>query len=182
MVKRKCPINGIKFHFATWYPLLTLLSAIQRNMCKCSALQNNCARGMTATVIFVKKMSIVVAPIVSSAFVTSPTKRGCSGWAFIPCSCNDFGLTWLPHSRYSWIYLMWIRTFFLPPARRGLRGHPYKALQGKSHRRRRGSAFWVRVEKYWNKLPTSVVTAHSVNIFKKRLDISLSPSPPQTER
>ncbi len=27
--------------------------------------------------------------------------------------------------------------FFLPPARSGLRGHPYKALQGTSHRRRR---------------------------------------------
>ncbi len=29
--------------------------------------------------------------------------------------------------------------FFLPPARRGLRGHPYKVLQDASHRRRRGS-------------------------------------------
>ncbi len=59
--------------------------------------------------------------------------------------------------------------FFLPPVRRGLRGHPFKVLQGASHRRRRGSAFSVRVVKYWNKLPASVVTA-PVNVFKKRLE------------
>ncbi len=37
--------------------------------------------------------------------------------------------------------------FFLPPARRGLGGHPYKVLQGASRRRRRGSAFSVRAVK-----------------------------------
>ncbi len=57
--------------------------------------------------------------------------------------------------------------FFLPPARRGLRGHPFKVLQGANHRRRRGSARSVRVVKYWDKLPSSVVTASSV---KKRLE------------
>ncbi len=46
--------------------------------------------------------------------------------------------------------------FFFPPARRGLRGHPYKVLQGASHHRRRGSAFSVRVVKYWNKLLLSI--------------------------
>ncbi len=60
--------------------------------------------------------------------------------------------------------------FFLPPARRGLRGHPYKVLQGASHRRRRGSAFSVGVVKYWNKLPASVITAPSVSVFTKRLE------------
>ncbi len=54
--------------------------------------------------------------------------------------------------------------FFLPLVRSGLRGHPYKVLQGASHRRRRGSAFSVRVVKYWNNLPVSVC------LFKKRLD------------
>ncbi len=57
--------------------------------------------------------------------------------------------------------------FFLPPARRGHREHPYKVLQGVSHRRRRGS---VRVVKYWNKPRASVVTAPSLNIFKKKLE------------
>ncbi len=60
--------------------------------------------------------------------------------------------------------------FFLPPAGRGLRGHPFKVLQGASHRRRRGSAFSVRVAKYWNKLPVSIVKNSSVNVFKKRLE------------
>ncbi len=31
-------------------------------------------------------------------------------------------------------------------------------------------SFSVRVVKYWNKLPASIVTAPSVNIFKKRLE------------
>ncbi len=61
-------------------------------------------------------------------------------------------------------------SIFLPPARRGLRGHPYKALQGVGHRRSTGCAFSVRVVKYWNQLPSSVVTAPSVNVFKKRLE------------
>ncbi len=37
-------------------------------------------------------------------------------------------------------------------------------------RRRRGSASSVRVVKYWNKLPASVVTASFVDIFKNRLE------------
>ncbi len=60
--------------------------------------------------------------------------------------------------------------FFLPPARHGLREHPFEVLQGTIHRRRRGSAFLVRVVKYLNKLPASIVTAPSVNVFKKRLE------------
>ncbi len=42
-----------------------------------------------------------------------------------------------------------IQTFFLPPTQR------------------EGSSFLVRVVKYWNNLPASVVTAPSVKIFKK---------------
>ncbi len=57
-----------------------------------------------------------------------------------------------------------------PPAQRGLRGHPYKVLHGESHRRRRRSAFSVRVVKYWNKLPASAITASSVNVFKEWLE------------
>ncbi len=44
-----------------------------------------------------------------------------------------------------------------------------KVLQGASHRWRWESAFSVRVVKYWNKLPASVVTAPYDNVFKKRL-------------
>ncbi len=58
--------------------------------------------------------------------------------------------------------------FFLPPTRRCLRGHLYKVLQGTSQSRRRGSDFSVRVVKYWNKLPVSIVTVPSVH--KKRLE------------
>ncbi len=56
--------------------------------------------------------------------------------------------------------------FFLLPARSGLRGHPFKGLQSASRLRRRGSAFSVRIVKYWNKLPASVVTAP---FFKRSL-------------
>ncbi len=45
----------------------------------------------------------------------------------------------------------------------------YKAL----HCRKRRSAFSVRIVKYWNRLPASVVTAPSENIYKKRLEKSL---------
>ncbi len=38
--------------------------------------------------------------------------------------------------------------FFLSPAQRGLKRHPYTVLQGASHRQRRGSAFSVKVLKY----------------------------------
>ncbi len=60
--------------------------------------------------------------------------------------------------------------FFLPPSRRGLRGHPYKELQGTSHHLNGGLAYSVRVVKYCNQLPASVVTAPSANIFKKKLE------------
>ncbi len=42
--------------------------------------------------------------------------------------------------------------FFLPHTRRSLRGHLYKVLKGESHPWRGGSAFSVRVVKYWNRL------------------------------
>ncbi len=44
-----------------------------------------------------------------------------------------------------------------------IRGHSDEVFQGTSHHRR-------RVVNNWNKLPASVVTAPSVNIFKKRLE------------
>ncbi len=53
-------------------------------------------------------------------------------------------------------------------ARRFLRGHPYNVLQGETHRRLRRLAFSVRVVKYWNKLPASVLTVPFV--LKRRLE------------
>ncbi len=58
----------------------------------------------------------------------------------------------------------WSELVFLTPARRGLRGHPYQVLQGA-----RALGVSVRIVKYWNKLPASVVTTPPVNVFKKRL-------------
>ncbi len=88
-------------------------------------------------------------------------------------------MTWLPPSRCS--RAIWI----LIQTRRGLSGHTFKVLQGARHRRGRGSAFSVRVAKYWNKLPSSVVTAASADFFQETvgesLDRSLFPSPPVTE-
>ncbi len=75
--------------------------------------------------------------------------------------------------------------FFLPPARSGLRGHPYRVLQGASHCRRRGSACSVRGVKYCNKLPASVVTAPLSQYFQETIGESsercLSPSPLLTD-
>ncbi len=56
---------------------------------------------------------------------------------------------------------------FLSPTNGGLRGHPYKVLQGKTNRRKRGLAFSVRGAKYWNKLPAFVFPPPSVNILKE---------------
>ncbi len=50
------------------------------------------------------------------------------------------------------------------------RGHAYKTLQGTSLRRRKGSPFSVRVVKYWNNPPASIVTVLFVTILKKRLE------------
>ncbi len=90
---------------------------------------------------------------------------------------SSYGATIFPGAPHSTLPFQ-IHSFTWPD---DIRRHPYKVLQGASHSWRRGSAFSVRDVKYWNKLPVSVVTAPSVNILKKRLDGSLSPSPPLTE-
>ncbi len=60
--------------------------------------------------------------------------------------------------------------FLIPPVRPGLRGHPFKVLQGPSRRLRRKSSFSIRGIIYWTRLPTPIVTAPSVNSFKRQLD------------
>ncbi len=86
---------------------------------------------------------------------------------------SDYGLQDIHGSLGCWSELV-----FLYPIRRGLRGNPYKVLQGTSHRRRRGVAFSAWVVKYWNRLPASVVTTPSVNVFKTSFNRGLSSSPP----
>ncbi len=99
----------------------------------------------------------------------------------LPIQCHFWLKTHLPnslphppHSLHPLTLTISIYTdpssFFLPPTPRGLRGQPYEKHQGTSHRRRSGSAFSVRVGKYWNKLPTSGVMVPPVNIFKNRLE------------
>ncbi len=81
---------------------------------------------------------------------------------------------------------MLIRAYlFLPPTLTSLGGHPFKVLQSVSHRRRRGSAFSVRVVQYWSKPLVSVLTYPSVNIFKTSLEnvsteVFTLPPPPIT--
>ncbi len=60
--------------------------------------------------------------------------------------------------------------FFIPPVRPGLRGHLFKVLQAPSRSLRRKSSYSIRVVKYWNRLPAPIVTAPSVNSFKRQLD------------
>ncbi len=68
---------------------------------------------------------------------------------------------WRTHSRIQNVF----RRIGSRPQRPGLRGHPFKVLQGPSRRLRRKSSFSTRVVKYWNRLPTP-----SVNSFKRHLD------------
>ncbi len=52
-------------------------------------------------------------------------KRDCSGWTFIPYSGGSYGVTFLPHSRYSRVSWMLIRTcFFSLPLVMALEGPP----------------------------------------------------------
>ncbi len=61
------------------------------------------------------------------AFVIFSAKRNCGGWAFIPCCVDDFGPTWLPHSRYPWVFWTWTKTcFFSHPLDKALEDTPTK--------------------------------------------------------
>ncbi len=53
--------------------------------------------------------------------------------------------------------------FFLRPPQAGLRGHTYQLLQGPSRLRCRNGAFSVRVLKYSNRLPETLVLSPSVS-------------------
>ncbi len=78
-----------------------------------------------------------------------------------------------PHSRIQnvfWRIRPGPQPLFIPTLQPGLSGNPFKALQGPSRRLRRKSSFSIRVVKYWNWLPTPIVTATSVISFKRQLE------------
>ncbi len=82
-----------------------------------------------------------------------------SGWVSIPWSDDDFGLTWLPHSRYSRVFWMWMPTcFFSLPLD--------AALEVRAAARGEGQPF-----RWGNKLPASLIIAPYINIFMSRSPI-----------
>jgi len=52
----------------------------------------------------------------------------------------------------------------------GRRGHDYKLMKRRWHSQLRANFFSFRVVNLWNRLPSDVVSAPSVNAFKSRLD------------
>ncbi len=86
--------------------------------------------------------------------------------------CHEISWSLLPYGNNPHLAWVWHHQelYFSHQVVRCSLSHSYKVLQGASHRRRRGSAFSVRVVKCWNRLPASVVTAPSVNVSKKRLE------------
>ncbi len=71
-----------------------------------------------------------------------------SDWDFIPWCGKDFGLAWLPHSRYPRTHCLWIQTCYFPFYSARLKRAPKQGPQRKSHRQRRESAFKVMLIKY----------------------------------
>jgi len=60
--------------------------------------------------------------------------------------------------------------FFEEPPMTTTRGHSLKVAKPRAHTRVRRNHLGVRAVSDWNSLPESVVSAPSVNSFKKRLD------------
>ncbi len=59
---------------------------------------------------------------------------------------------------------------FEAPAERNLQRHHFQLRHRRFRLARRKAAFSVRLPKHWNKLPLEVVTAPSVEAFKRLLD------------
>ncbi len=80
---------------------------------------------------------------------------------------------WRPHSRLQNVFSRigsGPQPFFNQHVRPGLRGHPFKVLQGPSWCLRMKSSFSTWVVKYWNRLPTPIVVPPSINFFKRQLE------------
>ncbi len=86
---------------------------------------------------------------------------------------NDYvSLVYIPFAGVASVETSWPYTECFPEdwAWPCLRGYPFKVLQGLMRCLRRKSSFSTRVVKYWSRLPTPIVTAPSVNSFKRQLD------------
>ncbi len=79
--------------------------------------------------------------------------------------------TWRPHSRIQCVFELDLdpSLFFINQVQPGLKSYSFKVLQGPSQRFRRKSSFSIRVVKHWNTLPITIVTAPSINSFKRCL-------------
>ncbi len=68
--------------------------------------------------------------------------------AFIPCRGDDFGPTWLPHSRYSRVFWMWILIFFsFLPLDTAQEGTPKRYSKVRATAEGEGWPFWWAM---WN--------------------------------
>ncbi len=63
-----------------------------------------------------------------------------------------------------------LEEFFEAPTERNLRRHDFQLRHRRFHRARRGAAFSVRLPPKWNALPLEVVTAPTLDLFKRMMD------------
>ncbi len=68
--------------------------------------------------------------------------------------------------------------FFEAPSVRNLRRHDYQLRHRRFHRARRGAAFSVTLSPKWNALPLEVITAPTLDLFKRIVGRSLGQSFP----
>ena len=62
------------------------------------------------------------------------------------------------------------RDLFTPPKTLHTRGHIHRVFKDHAIKRARRNSFTQRVVDDWNNLPVEVISAPSLNSFKKRLD------------
>ncbi len=63
-----------------------------------------------------------------------------------------------------------VEEFFEAQTERNLHRHDFQLRHRRFHRERRGAAFSVRLPPKWNTLPLEVVTAPTLDLFKRMLD------------
>ncbi len=60
--------------------------------------------------------------------------------------------------------------FFEAPSERNLRSYDFQLLHRRFHRAKRGATFPVRLPPKWNALPLEVITAPTLDLFKRMSD------------